>query len=170
MSHIVGVNYSSVETLTTRNSWLCRICLWLLLRPYPSDLYCSKAVSVPISCERRCLTQSSAITGFVRSYGKHLPEEGISLNAVSPNVVRTAISTGDFYDQLEKDGLLTPMEGVIEAFESFLGASDMSGEILEVGPNGGFVRRSPAHYLDEKSQNLCDLLHERGRPLHAQKT
>lgn len=106
----------------------------------------------------------------MRSYGKYLPEEGITLNAVSPNVVRTGISTGDFYDHLEEEGLLTPMESVVEAFESFLGASDTSGEILEVGPNEGFRRRSPADYLDEKSMRVCELLHERGRPLHARKT
>ena len=65
--------------------------------------------------------------GFVRSFGKYLPEEGITLNAVCPNVVRTSkslqthlapvlprspfhdtdvpcaedISTGAFYDKLE---------------------------------------------------------------------
>ncbi|GAB7351599.1 hypothetical protein MBLNU459_g2220t1 [Dothideomycetes sp. NU459] len=110
------------------------------------------------------------LTGFVRSYGKHLPEEGITLNAVSPSVVRTSISQSWFYDQVEEAGLLTSMDGVIEAFESFLGTSDTSGEIFEVGPNGGFVRRAPPEHLDEESRKVCETLHERGRPLHAQKS
>lgn len=101
----------------------------------------------------------------MRSYGKYLPEEHITLNAVCPNVVRTKISTGAFYDSLEVLELLTPMKGVVDAFESFL-ESDLSGECLEAGPNGGFVRRTPAEHLDEKSREVCEKLYHRGHPLH----
>jgi hypothetical protein len=54
------------------------------------------------------------------------------MNAVCPNVIRTNISSPAFYDKLDSMGLLTPMEGLIEAFESILGANNTSGEIFEV--------------------------------------
>lgn len=104
------------------------------------------------------------VTGFTRSYGKYLPTEHITLNAVCPNVVRTHISTDVFYDKLEPMGLLTPIKGVIDAFESFLN-SDISGECMEVGPKGGFQARKAAEYLDEESGRVMDLIHERSRPL-----
>ena len=54
------------------------------------------------------------------------------MNAVCPNVIRTNISSPAFYNKLDGMGLLTPMEGLIEAFESMLGSNDTSGEIFEV--------------------------------------
>ena len=108
---------------------------------------------------------SSGVVGYVRSYGKYLPEEGITLNAVCPNVVRTKISTGSFYDKLEQDGILTPMKGVVDAFESFLD-SDTSGECMEVGPNGGFSAKAPTPHLDKESTTVLDRIYERSHALH----
>ncbi|KIX01583.1 uncharacterized protein Z518_09309 [Rhinocladiella mackenziei CBS 650.93] len=110
-----------------------------------------------------------AVTGFVRSYGKYLPEEKITLNSVNPNVVRTNISTQAFYDRLEKEHLLTPIEGIIETFEKLLGADDTSGECFEIGPNyndQGAVPRSAPEFLDKESERVCELLHHRAYPLH----
>ena len=108
------------------------------------------------------------LVGLVRSFGKYLPEEKISLNAVCPNVIRTNISTGAFYDSLEEKGLLTPMEGVIDTFEKLLN-EDTSGEIFEIGPHykeQGAVTRKAPEYLDEDSEKVFDMLYQRGRPLH----
>ncbi|KAK4995925.1 hypothetical protein LTR66_004363 [Elasticomyces elasticus] len=110
-----------------------------------------------------------AVNGFVRSYGKYLPEEGITLNAVCPNVIRTNISSGAFYDKLEEQGLLTPMDGVVEAYESMLGSSDVSGELFEVGPKGGYKTRPAQEYLDEPSEKVCELLYHRAHPLQQPK-
>ncbi|KAK5689726.1 hypothetical protein LTR97_012725 [Elasticomyces elasticus] len=107
-----------------------------------------------------------AVVGVVRSYGKYLPEEGITLNAVCPNVVRTNISTDAFYSQLESQGLLTPMESVIDAFERLLDGKE-SGECLEVGPKGNVVLRQPAEHLDAESGKIMETLYHRGRPLQA---
>lgn len=109
------------------------------------------------------------MVGFVRSYGKYLPEEQITMNAVCPNVVRTNISTGAFYDKVEAQGLLTPMQGVIEAFEAMLGSNEVSGELFEVGPKGGFKIREPPEYLDEPSKKVCELLYHRAHVLHEPK-
>lgn len=109
------------------------------------------------------------VTGFVRSYGKYLPEEQITMNSVNPHVVRTNISTGDFYDILEKQGFLTPIEGVIDTFEKLLGSNNTSGECFEVGPKykeKGAVPRKAPEYLDEESGKVCELLYDRGHPLH----
>ncbi len=111
----------------------------------------------------------SAVTGFVRSYGKYLPEEHITLNSVNPHVIRTAISSGAFYDMVEAKGLLTPMEGLIEAFESMLGDREVSGEVFEIPPGGGWKIRAAPEYLDEKSRELCEMLEKRSRVLHTAK-
>lgn len=87
------------------------------------------------------------------------------MNAVCPNVIRTNISTPVFYDKLEAKGLLTPIEGLIEAFESLLGDSDVSGETFEVGPNGGFVLRKGMEYLDKESEEVVGLIAERAHVL-----
>lgn len=90
------------------------------------------------------------------------------MNAICPNVIRTNISTGTFYDTLEQKNLLTPIEGVIETFEKLLG-TDTSGEIFEIGPHykseGAKPRKAP-EYLDKESEQVFDMLYERGRPLH----
>lgn len=92
------------------------------------------------------------------------------MNAVCPSVIRTNISTSAFYDKLESKGLLTPMQGLIEAYESMLGDSDVSGEIFEVGPRGGYSIKTAPEYLDAESKEVIDLLHERGHPLQEPRT
>ena len=101
----------------------------------------------------------------MRSYGKYLPEEGITLNAVCPNVVRTQISVSDFYDKVEAEKILTPMKGVVDAFESCLD-SGMSGECLEVGPNGGFEPKAPTPHLDKETTKILDMIYDRSHKLH----
>ncbi|KAI5366512.1 putative short-chain dehydrogenase/reductase SDR, NAD(P)-binding domain superfamily [Septoria linicola] len=44
------------------------------------------------------------VVGFVRSYGKHLPAEQITLNAICPDVLRTGISKEEFYSVMEAKG------------------------------------------------------------------
>jgi len=109
------------------------------------------------------------VNGFVRSFGKYLPEEQITMNAVSPNVIRTNISTGAFYDSLDAKKLLTPMKGLIDAFETMLGENDTSGEIFEIPPNGKYNIRKAPEYLDAESEEVCKLLYHRARPLHQPK-
>ncbi|KAM0712478.1 hypothetical protein Q7P37_011574 [Cladosporium fusiforme] len=108
--------------------------------------------------------------GFVRSYGKYLPEEKMTLNAVCPHVARTSISTSTFYDSLESQSLLTPMEGIVEAFMQFIDRDDLSGECLEIGPVGGPQLRSPATVLNQESEVVNGLLYKRGHILHEPKS
>ncbi|OAG26136.1 NAD(P)-binding protein [Alternaria alternata] len=105
-----------------------------------------------------------ALIGLTRSYGALLWEEGIAVNAVAPNVVRTGISAEEFYHSLEKESLLTPMDVLMEAFDVML-ARAKSAVVYECGAKGWTVREG-AEYLDEESGRCCDLLKERGRKLH----
>lgn len=115
--------------------------------------YC--ATSIPIYTAAK-----HGVIGFVRSFGKDLPTQGITLNAVCPNVVRTMINHTSFYDLLGEQGLLTDVKDVVDAFESFID-NDMSGECAEVGPNGGFTIRAPAEYLDPESERVVQYISER---------
>jgi NAD(P)-dependent dehydrogenase (short-subunit alcohol dehydrogenase family) len=106
-----------------------------------------------------------ALIGLTRSYGALLKIEGVTLSALAPNVVRTGISSSTFYDQMEKQGLLTPMEGVLDAFNDMVKGSD-SGAVYECGPNGRWSKRPHTKFLDVKSGQCCDLLLGRARGLH----
>lgn len=124
-------------------------------------MYCSPTLPIYTAAKH-------GVLGFVRSYGKYLPEEKIALNAVLPNVVRTNISTPQFYELLESKNLMTPIEGVIDAFERLLNSED-SGECYEIGPNyakgQGIVKPTFVQYPDEESKVAFDHLYERARHL-----
>jgi NAD(P)-dependent dehydrogenase (short-subunit alcohol dehydrogenase family) len=106
-----------------------------------------------------------ALVGLTRSYGKLLVEEGITLNAIAPNVVQTSISSPIFYEKLAKENLLTPMDGLLDAFKTVLD-SNCSGEVFECGPAGGWTKREAIEYLDKESEEVCKLLNVRARTLH----
>jgi NAD(P)-dependent dehydrogenase (short-subunit alcohol dehydrogenase family) len=106
-----------------------------------------------------------ALIGLTRSYGVLLREEGITINAVAPNVVRTGISEDAFYDAMEKEGLLTPMDGLMRAFDDML-QGGKSGLVYECGPKGDWAIREGATYLDDESGRCCVLLEERAKRLH----
>jgi NAD(P)-dependent dehydrogenase (short-subunit alcohol dehydrogenase family) len=106
-----------------------------------------------------------ALVGLTRSYGKLLVEEGITLNAIAPNVVQTSISSPVFYEKLAKENLLTPMDGLLDAFKTVLD-SNCSGEVFECGPAGGWTKREAIEYLDKESEEVCKLLNVRARTLH----
>jgi len=106
-----------------------------------------------------------ALVGLTRSYGVLLKEEGITVNAVAPNVVRTGISEDAFYDAMEEEGLLTPMDGLMKAFDDML-EGDKSGLVYECGTKGDWTVREIATYLDEESGRCCALLQERANKLH----
>ncbi|KAK4565271.1 hypothetical protein LTR86_003888 [Recurvomyces mirabilis] len=109
------------------------------------------------------------IVGYVRSFGKYLPEEGITLNAVCPSVVQTGISTASFYNTLADKDLLTPIEIVVDAFANFLDGK-MSGECIEAGPKGNLVPRAPPEHLDRESAEVMEMLYSRGHALHQPKS
>lgn len=88
------------------------------------------------------------------------------MNAVCPNIVRTNISSEEFYSKAEARGLIVDKRGVLQAFEAMMGDSTMSGECLEISPaNIGYTIRAPAEVLDEASQESIDILVERSLPL-----
>ncbi|KAH7408656.1 hypothetical protein DE146DRAFT_629549 [Phaeosphaeria sp. MPI-PUGE-AT-0046c] len=106
-----------------------------------------------------------AVIGLTRSYGVVLKDEGMTLSAVAPNVVRTSISSGAFYDRMEQQGLLTPMDGLLDAFTEMIRSGE-SGKVYECGTRGGWVERKGVEYLDDESKKCCVLLEERARALH----
>ena len=103
----------------------------------------------------------SAVVGFVRSYGKILLEEGILLNAVCPNKIRTNIGTADSYVKAEKVGCLVPMEHLLEAFEKLIAKngefSGVSGECLEVAPKLGVRVRPKTEFVNKESKISADI-------------
>ncbi|RSL92661.1 hypothetical protein CDV31_015068 [Fusarium ambrosium] len=66
-------------------------------------------------------TSKHAVTGLVRSYGRQLPGENITMNAFCPSSIRTGFSNDDYYKKLEEEDLVTPMEGVLEVVEKTIG-------------------------------------------------
>lgn len=111
---------------------------------------------------------SSAVVGFVGSFGKYLPEEKITLNAICPNIIKTNISTDEFYDKAKARNLLVPMENLVAAVESLLDDSDVSGECFEIPPAyDGKYRIAPRlEYLNKETEESVDITKERSRKLH----
>jgi NAD(P)-dependent dehydrogenase (short-subunit alcohol dehydrogenase family) len=101
---------------------------------------------------------SSAIIGFVRSFGEHLPKERITLNTICPNIVKTSISESSFYEKANEKGLLTEVDTLLDAFESLLGDSDISGAAVEVLPgNDGYRIKEHPEYTNEKCRESVDM-------------
>ena len=101
------------------------------------------------------MLSGSAVVGFVRSYGKALGKEKISLTAVCPNKVRTKISLGSFHDRAEELGILVPMEDVLRAFEKLLPGGEygaLSGECIEVAPQLGDRTVVWMDYINKESE------------------
>jgi hypothetical protein len=94
-----------------------------------------------------------------------LAEEKISLNAICPNIVKTNISTGDFYDKADAKGLLITVDSLVETFESLLGANDISGAAIEVLPgNEGHRVKEIADYTNEKVKESVEMTISRSSP------
>lgn len=98
----------------------------------------------------------------MRSFGKYLPDEKITLNAICPNIVKTNISTGEFYDRAEKRGLLCETETLVAAFESLLGTNNTSGEAVEVLPaDEGYRIKESLDYTSDKVRESVEMTHDR---------
>ena len=112
----------------------------------------------------------SAIVGLVRSYGKILAEENITLNAVCPNKIRTGITSAAAFDESEKQGLVVPMKDVLEAFEKLLPGGeygDGSAECLEVAPKIGIRRVEEwMPFVNEESRINAEESYRRNHVLH----
>lgn len=121
-------------------------------------LYCVPSLPVYTAAKH-------ALIGFTRSYGTLMVDEGITVNALAPNVVQTSISSPLFYEKLAKENLLTPMDGLMDAFKTMLD-SDCSGEVFECGPAGGWTKREATEAFDQGSEEVCKLLNIRARHLH----
>ena len=100
------------------------------------------------------------VVGFVRTTGKLLIDENITLNAICPGIVRTAISTGNFHDRAEEKGLLVSSEVIIESFESLLGTNATSGETIEVLPDGYLVKKG-AEYTNDRCKESVEMTYQR---------
>ncbi|KAM5373448.1 hypothetical protein ACJZ2D_006942 [Fusarium nematophilum] len=131
--------------------------------------YRGKIVAVASGCGFYCMpllpiytAAKHALVGFVRTFGKYLPEEKITLNAICPNIVKTNISSGDFYERADAKGLLITVESLVESFEALLGANQTSGEAIEVLPgNDGYRIKERPEYTNEKCRQSVELTMER---------
>ncbi|KAL6251469.1 hypothetical protein RBB50_001678 [Rhinocladiella similis] len=110
--------------------------------------------SMPIYCAAKF-----GVVGFVRSLGKHLPKEQMTLNAMCPAIVKTGINIGrsDWYDKAESLNLIVKMESLLNAFESLLGSSDVSGECFEFPPGKidnpqGWILKPQNEYTTPESE------------------
>lgn len=107
------------------------------------------------------------VTGLVRSYGMQLPREQITMNAFCPSVIRTGFSQDTFYDSLEDENLLTPIDCILEVIEKTLGTSPISGQCFEAGPNygngQGLIQPKFPRYIDKDLARVVDLVNARGK-------
>ncbi|KAJ4355648.1 uncharacterized protein N0V89_003668 [Didymosphaeria variabile] len=103
------------------------------------------------------------VVGLTRTYGKMLPTEGITVNAVCPGIARTSINTEAFYKSVEKDGILVSIDGVVDSFMDMIEGSG-SAELYVCGPEG-YVKKEEEKY-DAWLQKSIDVLDEGHRWIH----
>lgn len=103
------------------------------------------------------------VVGFTLTYGKMLPAEGITVNAVCPGITRTGINSEEFYRKIEKEGILASIDGVVDAFVAML-EGEGSAELYVCRPEG-YVRKDEEAY-DAWLQKSIDVLDEGYRWRH----
>lgn len=104
------------------------------------------------------------VTALTRSLGRQLQAEKITMNAFCPSSIRTNFTSEAYYEQLVKEDLLTPMDGVLEVVEKTLGTADVSGECYEIGPNYekvGLVSPKWPDYADDATARIFELINLR---------
>lgn len=100
--------------------------------------------------------------GLVRALGPKVLPEQITVNALGPSCVRTTLAPQDFFDMLEREGRLTPMETVIRAIDIFTDAqSRLTGQIAELCMDK-VVLRNPAEFLDNVVEKNLEPFHPLG--------
>ncbi|KAF2448099.1 NAD(P)-binding protein, partial [Karstenula rhodostoma CBS 690.94] len=103
------------------------------------------------------------VVGLTRTYGKMLPAEGITVNAVCPGIARTGINSKSFYESVEKDGVLASIDGVVDAFVDMIEGGG-SAELYVCGPEG-YVKKEEEAY-DAWLQKSIDVLDEGHKWVH----
>ncbi|VUC30738.1 unnamed protein product [Clonostachys rosea] len=82
--------------------------------------------------------------------------------AQQPNKYGTGISSNEFYDKIEAQGLLTPVDTLLGAFEELLGDCTTSGEAIEILPGGGGSKiKERPEYTSEECKISVELAHAR---------
>lgn len=101
-------------------------------------------------------TSKHSLVGFVRAFAQQLESENITVNAVAPNVTRSALAPKQIFDTVQDLGRLTPNDAVTSAFLSFLTGEDSTktGIIKEVSMDRTFVRDVPAPVNVEVTENV----------------
>ncbi|SCO89068.1 uncharacterized protein FRV6_13196 [Fusarium oxysporum] len=169
-SGFVKPNLSVLDVNATGALYTCSLAIQQFRTQEPGKYgFRGKIVVVSSACGFYCIPSlpiytaaKHAMVGFVRTHGKLLPEEAITLNAICPTIVKTGISTGDFYDKADAKGLLITVESLVKAFENLLGDCETSGEAIEIlpGDDGSKIKERP-EYSNEKCKVSCEMVEGR---------
>jgi len=98
-----------------------------------------------------------ALVGFIRSFAPQLASEGITVNAVAPNVTRSSLAPSEVFDAVHALGRLTSNEKVTSVFLSYLGDNKDTGLIKEVSMDDIFVRPAPVPVNQQVTDNAIFL-------------
>jgi NAD(P)-dependent dehydrogenase (short-subunit alcohol dehydrogenase family) len=61
-----------------------------------------------------------AVLGLTRSLAPKVYHEGITINALAPSIVRTALGPKEFFDAMEVEGRVTPMSTLTACVDTLL--------------------------------------------------
>ncbi|KAF4634320.1 hypothetical protein G7Y89_g3784 [Cudoniella acicularis] len=92
-----------------------------------------------------------AVVGAIRSLAPPLEAEGIQINGICPNVIRTGLAG----DHLLSEMQITPMSTALEAVGEFLAKPELTGRIAEVSGDKFTLREAP-EYVDEMTRKNLD--------------
>ncbi|RDL36183.1 uncharacterized protein BP5553_06795 [Venustampulla echinocandica] len=90
------------------------------------------------------------VVGAVRSLAEPLSKEGIRINGICPNVIRTGLASDHLFEAMQ----LTPMQTALDAIEAFLNDSAMTGGTAEISGEKFTLREAPAFIDDITAKNF----------------
>lgn len=94
-------------------------------------------------------TSKHGVLGMTRSLAPKIIDEGITINALAPPIIRTALGPADFFDEMEKEGRVTPMSTLTKCVDHLLDPKcKLTGQLAELSIET-FHFRKHADYLDE---------------------
>ncbi|BCS28225.1 15-hydroxyprostaglandin dehydrogenase (NAD(+)) [Aspergillus puulaauensis] len=102
-----------------------------------------------------------AIVGIARALGPVFAKENIQVNAICPAFVPTALCPKDMLDRFPKEHI-TPMSTVINAYETFIGDSNLHGQTVELSLDQLYFRTQPEYpnesqrWLGEESASFWE--------------
>lgn len=99
----------------------------------------------------------AGVINFMRSAAEFYQDKDITVNALSPNLIETAIAPDVLFIPFRERKLLTPISLVIKQVDSLLGESAANGQAISINAEDVWVHPRDPHKYEENAP-ACNLI------------